>query len=454
MSSLTQGRETTLEEMLDLREERAARQRQMLAESGCASLVCLSLNMAGPVKRHFLADALFEEGRRQTADVLTALGAVLDERVTDRPAGQTAFFAVDQPAELVKVRMTALEDQGGASRLWDIDVLRPHGTKVSRGDVGQEGRRCFLCTQPAALCARSRAHSVEELKAYTDRLLLDWYVARQAGRIGAAAQRALLYEVSVTPKPGLVDRNNSGAHRDMDFFTFLDSICALGGYFRACARWGLTHPETPARQVLAELQTLGMCAEGEMYRATGGVNTHKGAIFSLGILCAAAGMLAAAGQAPSDDALGALAGEIAAPALGGLGAGAETAGQAAFRAHGLTGARGEAASGFRREREELTALRALLAEGRSLNDALALVLLRLIARAEDTNIVKRRGRERLDQVHREAEELLAGEGPSWEDLLRLDESFIREGLSPGGCADLLAVVCFFFFWEEQEKAGA
>ena len=191
-----------------------------------------------------------------------------------------------------------------------------------------------------------------------------------------------------------------------------------------------------------------------MYRATGGVNTHKGAIFSLGILCAAAGMLAAAGQAPSDDALGALAGEIAAPALGGLGAGAETAGQAAFRAHGLTGARGEAASGFRREREELTALRALLAEGRSLNDALALVLLRLIARAEDTNIVKRRGRERLDQVHREAEELLAGEGPSWEDLLRLDESFIREGLSPGGCADLLAVVCFFFFWEEQEMAGA
>ena len=314
MSSLTQGRETTLEEMLDLREERAARQRQMLAESGCASLVCLSLNMAGPVKRHFLADALFEEGRRQTADVLTALGAVLDERVTDRPAGQTAFFAVDQPAELVKVRMTALEDQGGASRLWDIDVLRPDGTKVSRGDVGQEGRRCFLCTQPAALCARSRAHSVEELKAYTDRLLLDWYVASQAGRIGAAAQRALLYEVSVTPKPGLVDRNNSGAHRDMDFFTFLDSICALGGYFRACARWGLTHPETPARQVLAELQTLGMCAEGEMYRATGGVNTHKGAIFSLGILCAAAGMLAAAGQAPSDDALGALAGEIAAAA--------------------------------------------------------------------------------------------------------------------------------------------
>ncbi len=129
MSSLTQGRETTLEEMLALREERAARQRRMLAESGCASLVCLSLNMAGPVKRHFLADALFEEGRRQTADVLTALGAVLDERVTDRPAGQTAFFAVDQPAELVKVRMTALEDQGGASRLWDIDVCGPTGPR-------------------------------------------------------------------------------------------------------------------------------------------------------------------------------------------------------------------------------------------------------------------------------------------------------------------------------------
>ena len=454
MSRLTRGREIALEEMLALREERAARQRRMLAESGCASLVCLSLNMAGPVKRHFLADALFEEGRRQTADVLAALGGVLDAQVADRPAGQTAFFAVDRPAELVKVRMAALEDQGGASRLWDIDVLRPDGAKVSRRDVGQAARRCFLCDQPAALCARSRAHSVEELKAYTDRLLLDWYATVQAERIGAAAQRALLYEVSVTPKPGLVDRNNSGAHEDMDFFTFLDSSCALGGYFRACARWGLTHPQVPPRRALGELQILGMCAEGEMYRATGGVNTHKGAIFSLGVLCAAAGLLAAAGQPSSADALGALAGEIAAPALGGLGAGAETAGQAAFRDYGLTGARGEAASGFRREQEELAALRALLAEGRPLNDALARVLVRLIARAEDTNIVKRRGRERLDQVHRQAEELLAGEGPSREALLRLDETFIREGLSPGGCADLLAVVCFFFFWEEQEKAGA
>ena len=101
----------------------------------------------------------------------------------------------------------------------------------------------------------------------------------------------LNYEVTTTPKPGLVDRRNSGSHRDMDVFTFIDSAAALYPYFEACARTGRETAEQPAPETFAALRPLGCEAEGEMLDATGGVNTHKGAVFSVGIVCAALGRL-------------------------------------------------------------------------------------------------------------------------------------------------------------------
>ena len=117
---------------------------------------------------------------------------------------------------------------------------------------------------------------------------------RDAQDIADAARlavRALLYEVTTTPKPGLVDRRNSGSHKDMDVFTFMDSAAALYPYFEACARTGRETAEQPAPETFAALRPLGCEAEGEMLDATGGVNTHKGAVFSVGIVCAALGRL-------------------------------------------------------------------------------------------------------------------------------------------------------------------
>ena len=140
----------------------------------------------------------------------------------------------------------------------------------------------------AALCGSRRAHSVEALQAATASLLAQ---ITQTELIGLLAQKALILEVCCTPKPGLVDRRNSGSHRDMDIFTFAASTAALQPYFAACARIGIETAGECAQTTFERLRLPGRMAEGVMLDATQGVNTHRGAIFSIGILCAAAGRL-------------------------------------------------------------------------------------------------------------------------------------------------------------------
>ncbi|GAB1482073.1 hypothetical protein MASR2M78_08880 [Treponema sp.] len=144
-----------------------------------------------------------------------------------------------------------------------------------------------------------------------------------AERLGQLAVRALLREVAASPKPGLVDRFGSGSHEDMDFMTFADSALTLGPTFAACAREGLdrgrampswanvadaTEYKTDDLTVrandaafLAVLRCIGMEGEARMFAASGGINTHKGALFLLGLQVAAAGALMGAGQVATAD---------------------------------------------------------------------------------------------------------------------------------------------------------
>lgn len=115
--------------------------------------------------------------------------------------------------------------------------------------------------------------------------------------VGRAVLRALYAEVALHPKPGLVSFRDSGSHRDMDGRTFLRSIGALRDYFPRIARAGRED------QPFEQLKQLGLAAEAAMLQATGGVNTHRGAIFCLGLLCAAAGRLHDTGSAASASAL-------------------------------------------------------------------------------------------------------------------------------------------------------
>ena len=174
---------------------------------------------------------------------------------------------------------------------------------------------------------------------------------RMIDRIGACAVEAMLYEVSATPKPGLVDRANNGAHHDMDFFTFMSSAAALRGSFDAFARIGVQHQAGPLHEMLPALQQAGRTAEQQMFALTQGVNTHKGMIFSLGMLAGAAGRLAAQGETLTAEKLcrsvAALCTGITAAAYAGIREqGQLTKGEAMYLKYGVTGVRGEVENGF------------------------------------------------------------------------------------------------------------
>ena len=449
--------EVSLMEMLDARERRVQRQMALL-EQYRTTLLCFSMNIAGPVKNSPLIRRGFDMGRELLERQLRAAGIrILHFSRSHEKTGNEAFYVLDCDPLAAKRAAVTVEDHTEAGRLYDMDVLRPDGSKVERQALNLEARTCLICGGPARNCARSRAHSVEQLRRRTEELLesaLVNYRSRQTARL---ACQALLYEVAVTPKPGLVDRANSGSHSDMDFFTFQASAAALWPYFETCARIGAETKEHLPGQTFSRLRIPGMLAEGEMLHATGGVNTHKGAIFSLGILCAALGRLGWEYADQPDRLLSECArmtaGLAAADFAGLTEETARTAGQRLYLRHGITGVRGQAEAGFPAVgKVGLPKLEAALEKGLSLNDAGCAALLAMLAESTDTNLISRSDIAAQQKIGRDTALLLQAEPfPSEETLKRLDEEFIRRNLSPGGTADLLALTYFLHFAKEESQ---
>jgi triphosphoribosyl-dephospho-CoA synthase len=260
--------------------------------------------------------------------------------------------------------------------------------------------------------------------------------------LGRAAIASLYDELALESKPGLVSFADAGSHDDMDASTFMRSLFALRHYYARVAAQG-------ARSAaFAPLETLGIEAEARMLRATGGVNTHRGAIFTLGLLCASAGAVRAAGL-PCDaatlrntllarwgDALASRARRASA-----------THGARAARAHGLRSAPDEAAQGLPTLFEHvLPALRAARRAGVDDRGARLHALFTAMAQLDDTNLVHRGGLPGLRDAQRLARHFLAEGGGLHADAparaARVHATFVERRLSPGGAADLLAAACW------------
>lgn len=446
------GREASLEEILLRREERVREQRELLRQGG-ECLVSFTMNIPGARKRFPLASDGFQEG----CTVLKAQlppEVLLAERYVSGDTGDEAMFLLAGRAEKIKRLTVGLEERHPLGRLWDMDVLDREGKSLSRTALGLPQRTCLVCGKAAKFCARSRSHDMELLFHCAADLLERYFCDRAADMIAACAGRALLAEVSVTPKPGLVDRANSGSHTDMDYFTFLDSAAVLTPWFRTffCLGWDNAH--LPEAEQFAKLRWAGLEAERAMFAATGGVNTHKGLIFSMAVLCGAMGRARAGRQGPVrlEQLLESCA-RLGSCALADLDrASSETAGLRCYRDHRITGIRGEAAGGFPSVLAHgLPVLREWLGRGAALNDAAAAALLSLIGSVTDTNMIHRGGLEEAERRKREAAELLRRVTTRTlrSRLEELDREYIRRNLSPGGCADLLALTLMFHFLDSE-----
>lgn len=269
------------------------------------------------------------------------------------------------------------------------------------------------------------------------------------------AQRAILYEVSTTPKPGLVDRDNSGSHKDMDFFTFMASSSALYKGLYDCTMEGLSFESEMSTELLDRIRTPGIQCEKTMFEATGGINTHKGIIFSLGIICAVVGKLYRHSNREifiiediTNEVKKLTKGLTERDFKGIENKTVLTHGERLYKEYGFKGIRGEVESGFPSVCKNALSLLIKWKEHKqlSMNDMFLEILLQLMAESEDTNIITRGGIENLHYVRRLSKEFLTDGGLKQPDakkkLQNMNEEFIKRNISPGGCADLLAVTIF------------
>ena len=438
--------EVSLSQILDAREKRVLRQSQLLAQHQ-SPIVCFTMNIAGPEKDSPLIRAGFRLGEALLRAQLQGSGIPILHTETDLgPTGPVGYYAAQADALLLKQLCCQVEDSSPAARLFDMDVIAADGNKCSREALGLAPRKCLICDGDARVCGRSRAHSVAQLQAKTNQLLRDAVDEDTARRTASNAVQSLLWEVCTTPKPGLVDCRNSGSHSDMDIFTFTASAAALHPYFEDCVRIGIQTAERPPEETFQRLRLPGKAAEQTMYEVTGGINTHKGAIFSLGILCAAAGR-------STDHSADALLSQCAQMTLGicsrELGHSAHTKGQALFAKYGLRGVRGQAEEGFPAVKIGLGVFETGLALGRSVNDAGCAALLHMLLCAGDTNLLWRGSPDAYKATLDSVRTLLARDSyPGKAELEQLDTAFIQENLSPGGSADLLAMVYFLHLMDK------
>jgi triphosphoribosyl-dephospho-CoA synthase len=258
--------------------------------------------------------------------------------------------------------------------------------------------------------------------------------------IGRAATLALHDELALAPKPGLVSFVDNGSHDDMDAHTFMRSLFALRGYFVRIAALGA------AQAPFEALERCGLEAEARMRAATSGINTHRGAIFMLGLLCAGAAAAQTEGRrdaAALREALrrhwgAALARRCARPPVlpGGI----------AARRLGLRSASEEAALGLPVLFETtVPAWQAARAQGLTGSRLQLQAFFATLAVLDDANLAHRGGMAGLTFARDRARDFLAQGGAAAPDALarawRVHRDFMARRLSPGGCADTLAAAC-------------
>ncbi len=265
--------------------------------------------------------------------------------------------------------------------------------------------------------------------------------AARIGLVADLAVHALLKEAELTPKPALVDRRGGGAHDDMDLGMLFSSAYALYPTFGTLAT--RAYGCAPSRQLREELAAIGRRGERAMFAGTGGVNTHRGAIWALGLLTAAAVM--APSDAPPAE-IAALAGQVA--AFPDRCAPTEAShGSLVTRRYGVSGARGEARRGFPHVvGVALPALRATREAGHPEQFARLDALVALIANVDDTCLLYRGGRAALRDAQTGARAVLDAGGTDTtagrRALRSLEVALLRHNAAPGGSADLLAAALF------------
>ncbi len=339
--------------------------------------------------------------------------------------GDYYMYTYKTSPQKIKKRMVFIEKHHPLGRFIDIDVYTK--TKaVSRTDLGLSPRKCILCDKPAHVCARSKNHSQKALLEHMHQKTKETVIKA----IKKEALKALRRELYLHPKFGLVSRKSSGIHT-MDYTHFLASIEALDPYFQQYLEVDIDQPES-----LKQLRSIGINAEKAMLEATGGHNTHKGIIFIFGLILPyyLKHILHQNSFTVMLEDIKKAAQQLTKHDFENLNNKTELShGEKVYLTYGIKGIRGEVSEGFP----------SIMGWYKKYpyNDYQKLCA--IMSRLDDTTIIKRKNLGTLKTIKQEMQALL--EERTWIQNYyeTLSEQYLKNNISPGGAADLLAVTFFF-----------
>jgi holo-ACP synthase / triphosphoribosyl-dephospho-CoA synthase len=436
-----------LQSILDSKDKRAFLKSQ-IAQKG---LPCLSLclNVPGFPKSNSTTKIFFQHCLRDLKYTFMAHRIILHNQEEIMEADVSGdFYLVPFSADhlsLNEIKQVCedFEESHPLGRFIDADLNNQLGNGVSSG----KSKLCFFCRErPAVECRRENAHEPEQLRFFMFSEMESYnHIKRKEHiikRLSSLAQQSVLAEISLTPKPGLVDKFSNGSHLDMNYQTFTDSTSAISPWFGELVREGFRFHEEDLSKALPVIRNIGLHMESSMFEATQNVNTQKGIIFLMGLSLFACGKLF--GQSDRFETgkfrkiIKDICNDIVGREMSNIAANGRTHGEKIFLKYGFSGARGEAESGFATIFDfGLPPLIGLV----ELNDeALIKSFLSIAANNNDTNLLYRSNPEVLNAFKMLCKKAL-------ENYTEVNYSAVidfckKENISPGGSADLLAVTIF------------
>lgn len=409
-------------------------ERKAMIEAGCAGLdnvvVCEGSDYAISAATF---PTYFLKKLDDATDTQIALDLDLFVNHIAKPLGVTVRFAGSEPEDALTRRYNELmaEILPGTS----VAVVRQDhqpDSELVEGSAVRQARRPIDFVEIPRLEQKGKPLSATSLRRALDKggfkEAMEYIPKSTVPYLVAdLAERALRLELDTTPKPGLVDRQDNGAHKDMDYALMSKSISALRPYLTRLA------VESAKDIDPAKIKEIGIEAEKAMLKATGGVNTHKGALFCIGLSVAAASCLACSTRAVEAYSFK----ELVSRAASEIPSARGTHGAEAKRSFKAVGALENARAAYPELFTDwLPYYRSLEGDPFRCHKT----LLHIMTTLDDTNILHRRGAEGLAHAEAEAARLL--EDFSESGLSSLNKDFIRENISPGGSADMLSLTIF------------
>jgi len=457
-----------IEQLLQAREMRLQRKLDMVANR--YHLISLQLNIPGLPKRNDSLKQFIErvdEAFQLFFQSRCILNKWIEKHFLSDVAGDAVLYLFDKSgitAMDLKALTEEFESTFELGRIVDLDVLSAEGLPISSG----KAKKCFVCSEVAELCRKTNKHTIDHVRTLMMAAINDDLRRIRAKelirKVSGYAVNALLLEVSLSPKPGLVCRASSGAHSDMDYITFLNSVSVLSPYFIEIGEVALTFKGYDVSKALPIIREIGLKMEHEMKKATYGVNTHKGAIFLMAISCFALVRVVIKNGVFKANSFSSIIQQLTRGMvqreLCAINDKMEmTHGQKCFMSYSLqgAGARGEAEQGLptvlhhalpylnRQKKDNLFGL-----SDNELKVILIPVLLKIMTVNNDTNVMYRHNKQILDVLKGKAKEALRDwESGKEEKYMQLVVWCNHEKISSGGSADLLALTVMLHFVQTE-----